>query len=140
MRVRCSLNAFSISIVLASSNAKLTAPFYMRHSLSDRRHFYQALRDMPSRNDAKFRMTAVSFVNELYGDESAKRTARVKGRFINNAMMATLLGDVISDALDNGKVVSGVGGQYNFVAQSFALEGARSIIMLRATPATSKDG
>jgi hypothetical protein len=82
---------------------------------------------------AKFRMTAVSFVNELYGDEAAKRSARIKGRFINNAMMATLLGAVISDGLENGKVVSGVGGQYNFVAQSFALEGARSIIMVRAT-------
>ena len=96
--------------------------------------FYQALRDMPESERAKFRMTAVSFVNELYGDEeAAKRAARVKGRFINNAMMATLLGDVVSDGLDNGKVVSGVGGQYNFVAQSFALEDARSIIMTRAT-------
>jgi hypothetical protein len=96
--------------------------------------FYQALRDMPESERAKFRMTAVSFVNELYGDEeAAKRAARVKGRFINNAMMATLLGDIVSDGLDNGKVVSGVGGQYNFVAQSFALEGARSIIMARAT-------
>ena len=48
-------------------------------------------------------------------------------------MMATLLGDVISDGLEDGRVVSGVGGQYNFVAQGFALEGARSVIMLRAT-------
>ncbi len=96
--------------------------------------FYQALRDMPESERAKFRMTAVSFVNELYGDEeAAKRAARIKSRFINNAMMATLLGDIVSDGLDNGKVVSGVGGQYNFVAQSFALEGARSIIMARAT-------
>jgi hypothetical protein len=78
-------------------------------------------------------MTAVSFVNELYGDEAAKRTARIKARFVNNAMMATLFGDVISDGLEDGRVVSGVGGQYNFVAQSFALEDARSIIMLRAT-------
>jgi len=96
--------------------------------------FYQALRDMSEAERAKFHMTAVSFVNELYGDEeAAKRAARVKGRFINNAMMATLLGDIISDGLDNGKVVSGVGGQYNFVAQSFALEEARSVIMVRAT-------
>jgi hypothetical protein len=96
--------------------------------------FYQALRDMPETERAKFHMTAVSFVNELYGDEeAAKRAARIKGRFINNAMMATLLGDIVSDGLDNGKVVSGVGGQYNFVAQSFALEDARSIIMVRAT-------
>ena len=48
-------------------------------------------------------------------------------------MMATLLGAVISDALADGKVVSGVGGQYNFVAQSFALDDARSIILVRAT-------
>jgi hypothetical protein len=78
-------------------------------------------------------MTSVLFVNQLYGDEAAKRRARVKARFINNAMMATLLGAVVSDALDNGQVVSGVGGQYNFVAQAFALDDARSIIMVRAT-------
>jgi acyl-CoA hydrolase len=97
------------------------------------RAFYRALRDLPEAELAKLRMTSVLFVNELYGDEAAKRRARVKGRFINNAMMATLLGNVVSDALDNGQVVSGVGGQYNFVAQAFALEDARSIIMVRAT-------
>jgi hypothetical protein len=78
-------------------------------------------------------MTSVSFVNELYGDEERKRRARVKSRFVNNAMMATLMGAVVSDGLENGSVVSGVGGQYNFVAQAFALEDARSIIMLPAT-------
>ena len=97
------------------------------------RAFYRALREMPEAELAKLRMTSVSFVNQLYGDEAAKRRARVKARFINNAMMATLLGAVVSDGLENGQVVSGVGGQYNFVAQSFALEDARSIIMLRAT-------
>ena len=98
------------------------------------RAFYRELREMPPVELAKLRMTSVSFVNELYGtDEMAKRAARVKARFINNAMMATLLGDVISDALEDGQVVSGVGGQYNFAAQSFALEGARFIIMLPAT-------
>ena len=99
------------------------------------RAFYRALREMPEGELAKLRMTAVSFVNDLYGDEAAKRRSRVKARFINNAMMATLLGAVVSDALEDGRVVSGVGGQYNFVAQSFALEDARSVIMLRATRA-----
>jgi acyl-CoA hydrolase len=97
------------------------------------RAFYRTLREMPEAARARLSMTAVSFVNELYGDEDAKRRARTKARFINNAMMATLLGAVVSDALENGQVVSGVGGQYNFVAQAFALEDARSIIMLRAT-------
>ena len=48
-------------------------------------------------------------------------------------MMATLLGAVVSDALEDGRVVSGVGGQFNFVTQAFALDDARSIIVLRAT-------
>ena len=48
-------------------------------------------------------------------------------------MMATVLGDVISDGLEDGRIVSGVGGQYNFIAQGFALDDARSAILLRAT-------
>jgi acyl-CoA hydrolase len=97
------------------------------------RAFYRALREMPQPERSKFGMTSISSVNQLYGNEEAKRRARVKARFINDAMMVTLLGDVVSDALDDGRVVSGVGGQYNFVAQAFALEGARSVMMLSAT-------
>jgi hypothetical protein len=95
--------------------------------------FYRALREMPAEQLARIQMTAVSFTNQLYGDEDAKRRARVDARFVNNAMMATLMGAAISDGLENGQVVSGVGGQYNFLAQAFALEGARSILTLEAT-------
>jgi hypothetical protein len=78
-------------------------------------------------------MMPVSFTNELYGDEDAKRRARPDARFVNNVMMATLMGAAISDGLENGQVVSGVGGQYNFVAQAFALQGARSVLTVEAT-------
>ncbi len=94
--------------------------------------FYRALRDMTPEQIARIQMMPVSFTNELYGDEDAKRRARVDARFVNNAMMATLLGAVVSDGLENGQVVSGVGGQYNFVAQAFALSGARSILTVEA--------
>ncbi len=97
------------------------------------RAFYRALRDMAPETAGKFGMTSISYVNELYHGEDEKRRARVNARFLNDAMMATLLGDVISDGLEDGRVVSGVGGQYNFIAQGFALEGARSAIVLRAT-------
>lgn len=97
------------------------------------RAFYRALREMPREVAAKFGMTSISYVNQLYGDEDAKRRARTNARFLNDAMMATALGDVISDGLEDGRIVSGVGGQYNFVAQGFALEGARSAIVLRAS-------
>jgi len=97
------------------------------------RAFYKRLRDMPEERRAKIAMMPVSFTNALYGDEEAKRAARVKARFVNNAMMATLLGAVVSDGTGDGQVVSGVGGQFNFVTQAFALKDARSIITVKAT-------
>jgi acyl-CoA hydrolase len=95
--------------------------------------FYRRLRDMTAQEIARIQMMPVSFTNELYGDEDQKKRARIDARFVNNAMMATLLGAVVSDGLENGQVVSGVGGQYNFVAQAFALPGARSILTVEAT-------
>jgi hypothetical protein len=95
--------------------------------------FYRALREMPPEQIARIQMMPVSFTNELYGYEIAKRRARVDARFVNNVMMATLMGAAVSDGLEDGQVVSGVGGQYNFVAQAFALQGARSILALEAT-------
>ena len=103
------------------------------------RKFYEQLRAMPDEERALFRMMPVSFTNELLGpDWEAKIAARRDARFINSAMMATLGGALVSDGLEDGRVVSGVGGQYNFVAQAHALPGGRSIIAVRAT--RSKDG
>jgi hypothetical protein len=48
-------------------------------------------------------------------------------------MTATLLGAVSSDALESGRVVSGVGGQHDLVSMAHELEGARSIIAVRST-------
>src|SRR5262249_42870849 len=42
------------------------------------------------------------------------------------------LGSAVADALDDGRVVSGVGGQYNFVAMAHALRDGRSILLLRS--------
>ncbi|MDF1726490.1 MAG: acetyl-CoA hydrolase/transferase C-terminal domain-containing protein [Sulfitobacter sp.] len=94
------------------------------------RDFYRRLRTMQDAKRAKIAMRPVSFTNALYGDEGAKRAARVKARFVNGAMQVNLLGDVMSDTLSGGQVVSGVGGQFNFVEQAFALEDARAIITL----------
>jgi acyl-CoA hydrolase len=96
------------------------------------KEFYRALREMPDDALARIRMSAVSFTNEL-GSDNSKRAARANARFVNSTMMATLSGEAISDTLEDGRVVSGVGGQYNFVAQSFELAGARSILTLRST-------
>ncbi len=95
--------------------------------------FYDRLRRLPPEKLAKLQMVAVSFTNQLYGDEAAKAKARMGARFVNSTMMATLLGAAVSDQLEDGRVVSGVGGQYNFVEQAFALPGARSILTVKST-------
>jgi acyl-CoA hydrolase len=94
--------------------------------------FYESLREAPPEMLAAINMTSVADVNALYGNEAARRRERADARFINIAMKATCLGAVISDALEDGRVVSGVGGQYNFVAQAHELENARSIILVKA--------
>jgi acyl-CoA hydrolase len=97
------------------------------------RSFYRALREMNDVDRSRLQMKAVSFTNEIYDDIEMKRRSRVGARFINSAMMVTLLGAVVSDALDDGRVVSGVGGQYNFASQAFALDGARFVVTLEST-------
>ncbi|QVM96880.1 acetyl-CoA hydrolase/transferase family protein [Pseudomonas sp. SORT22] len=94
--------------------------------------FYQRLREMPPSQRKRFAMSAISYINELYGQESLKRLQRRDARFINTVFTMTLMGAGVADQLEDGRVLSGVGGQYNFVAQGHALEGARSILLLRS--------
>jgi acyl-CoA hydrolase len=102
------------------------------------RKFYEELRAMPDEERALIRMMPVSFTNELLGPDWETRVAeRRDARFINSAMMATLGGALVSDGLEDGRVVSGVGGQYNFVAQAHQLPGGRSIVAVRATRASA---
>jgi len=101
------------------------------------RDFYQALRDLSEEQRASISMTSVNYINDLYdhmyGNQSLKASQRSHARLINSCMMQTLSGAAVSDGLDDGRVVSGVGGQYNFVAMAHDLEDARSIMTLRAT-------
>lgn len=99
--------------------------------------FYERLRQLPPAERRGIDMTAVAFTNRLSaGDERVHRQRR-DARFVNNVMMVTLLGAAVSDGLENGAVVSGVGGQHDFVTMAHALEGGRSILML---PATRRSG
>lgn len=96
--------------------------------------FYAWLRELPPAQRKLFAMRGISFVNELYGHEwELKCAQRRYARFVNTTMMVTGLGAAVSDALEDGRVVSGVGGQYNFVAMAHAMPEARSILCVRAT-------
>jgi acyl-CoA hydrolase len=98
------------------------------------RAFYSALRGLSGAERRRFAMRGISWVNELGGPASEIKIAqRRHARFINTTMMVTGLGAAVSDGLADGRVVSGVGGQYNFVAMAHALPEARSILCLRAT-------
>ncbi len=94
---------------------------------------YDSLESLGRSGDTGLDMTRISFINQLYGDEDQKRRQRRHARFINSAMMVTLGGAVVSDGLEDGRVISGVGGQYNFVAMAQELQDARSIIALPST-------
>lgn len=96
--------------------------------------FYAALRELSPEQRRLFAMRGISFVNELYGHEWELKVAQRRyARFVNTTMMVTGLGAAVSDGLEDGRVVSGVGGQYNFVAMAHALPEARSILCLRST-------
>ena len=105
--------------------------------------FYARLRSMPPQELAHIDMTRIDFINQIdsekAGDSALKKAQRHQARFMNTTMIVTLLGAAASDALESGQVVSGVGGQYNFVAMGHAIPDARSILMLRAIH-DNKDG
>ncbi|NOQ68962.1 MAG: hypothetical protein GQ573_02440 [Gammaproteobacteria bacterium] len=95
--------------------------------------FYDALKAMPEHERKLLNMRSVSRINQLYGHEEIDCLQRKNARFVNTCMMVTLSGSVVSDGLEDGRVVSGVGGQYNFVAMAHALPDGRSLMNLRAT-------
>ena len=105
--------------------------------------FYKMLNDMSEEERKKIFMTSVLNVNQLYGNnpyysEELKVQQRRYGRFVNACLMVTLSGAVVSDGLESGQVVSGVGGQYNFVSQAHALPDGRSILMCKGIRGTGK--
>jgi acyl-CoA hydrolase len=102
------------------------------------RNFYESLRQMNRSEREQICMTGISYVNELFDQEELKRLQRKAARFINTGLIVTLTGSVASDGLEDGRVLSGVGGQYNFVAMAHALDHGRSIIMIRST--SEEDG
>jgi acyl-CoA hydrolase len=96
--------------------------------------FYRFLGQLGEEERPLFRMHGVERINQLYGGREALEIAqRRHACFINTCMMMTLTGAAVSDGLADYQVVSGVGGQYNFVAMAHAMDDGRSVLMLRST-------
>lgn len=96
------------------------------------RDFYDALRGLSDEQRREICMTGVYKVNQLDHNPRLYKAQRIHARFFNTGIMVTLSGAVVSDGLDDGRVISGVGGQYNFVAMAHQLLTGRSILMIRA--------
>lgn len=94
--------------------------------------FYEDLRNMDEDRLKLIDMRSVDYVNHLYGDEVIKRLQRIHGRFINAGLMATLNGAIVADGLEDNRIISGPGGQYNFVSMAHELEDGRAITMIRS--------
>lgn len=95
--------------------------------------FYAWLRTLDDDTRRGIGMRRIGEVNQLYGGHEAReRLQRREARFFNTCMMANALGAAVSDGLEDGRVVSGVGGQYNFVAMAHALPDGRSALLLRS--------
>ncbi|RYZ97279.1 MAG: acetyl-CoA hydrolase, partial [Proteobacteria bacterium] len=96
--------------------------------------FYAWLKGLSEKDRRGISMTRISKINDLYDeDEAAVRAQRKNARFFNSTMQVSLLGEALSDTLQDGRVISGVGGQYNFVAMSRELPDAYSTLLLRST-------
>jgi acyl-CoA hydrolase len=100
--------------------------------------FYRKLRELDAAGQEQICMTGVRRTNQLLLDYPLYSAQRLQARFINTGMIVTLTGAVASDALEDGTVISGVGGQYNFVAMAHDLPGARSILCIRSTRGAGK--
>lgn len=96
--------------------------------------FYETLKALPEEQLKLIDMRSVAFINQLFGDDYQLRVAQRKnGRFINAALMAMLNGATVADGLDDHRIISGPGGQYNFVSMAHALPDGRAVTMIRST-------
>jgi acyl-CoA hydrolase len=96
------------------------------------RDFYDRLRGMSEEERAQICMTGVYKVNQLDHNPRLYKAQRLHARFVNTGLMVALNGSVTSDGLESGEVISGVGGQYNFVAMAHQLPTGRSVLLIRA--------
>lgn len=100
---------------------------------------YKRLEKMSMEEKKLFSLRNIKFVNTLNGDENLKAAQRKDGRFMNFSLVATLTGAVASETIKNQQVISGIGGQLDFIMMANALPDARSIIIINATRGEGKE-
>ncbi|MFZ9001725.1 MAG: acetyl-CoA hydrolase/transferase C-terminal domain-containing protein [Bacteriovoracaceae bacterium] len=97
------------------------------------RSFYNWLKSLSEQELELFNMKSISKINQLYGHEEIDRLHRKNARFVNTCLKISMNGQFAADGLEDGTVVSGVGGQYNFVSMAHALPDGRSILICKSS-------
>lgn len=95
--------------------------------------FYAQLRSLTIEELQKIDMSSIARTNTLSWSPELLSLQRQEARFVNSSLMISLLGNAISDGLQDNQEVSGVGGQHDFAMMADQLENARSIINCRST-------
>jgi len=98
--------------------------------------FYKQLNQLSPDVLQQMAMTSVARTNALSWSNDLLRLQRQHGRFINSTMMVTLAGGSVSDGLKDMQIVSGVGGQFDFINMAQQLSDARAITILHSTRKT----
>lgn len=94
---------------------------------------YNQLNKLPIDELQLFEMTEIARTNKLCWSHELSELQRQQARFINEAMMITLEGTIISDGLKDWQEVSGVGGQFDFATMAQKLTNARFVINCHST-------
>lgn len=103
------------------------------------KEMYERLGKMSLEERKVFSLRNIKFVNTLSGQEDLKREQRKDGRFMNFTLVATLTGAVASETIKNQQVISGIGGQLDFIIMANTLDDARSILILSASRGAGKE-
>lgn len=95
--------------------------------------FYRKLSALSDDGRELVDMNTVAEVNRVFTEFKLENLQRRRARFLNMTLKVTLLGAAASDQLEDGRVLSGVGGQSDFVSMAHQLPDARGALLLRAT-------
>ena len=120
--------------------AKLPKGFFSTATLMvASRSFIDKLRELSVDFRRQMPLKSVEYVNTLRGDERIKKAQRKHARFINSTLVVSVTGSAASETLKHQQVVSGIGGQLDFVMMSDAMDDAKSVLVLHSTRGAGKN-
>jgi acyl-CoA hydrolase len=120
-------------LVAAAPHPHLNAPVMHAAFFLGSDRFYERLRKLSPTEPPQIEMTGVAFTNTLDRSSELRRAQRRDARFVNQAMKVAADGSSSAHVLESGKVLSGVGGHFDFVEMARKLPDGRSLTLINST-------